>query len=98
MSLLYICHGTKSNLVEFQIVQVQSPVGVSSKIYTWKTVELEFLLIESPMYEIWVLPWGPKSDELDRYSNLRDLSIMHCSVYQNLIFVETQHMVERKSN
>ena len=27
-----ICHGRKSNLVEFQILQVESPIGLSTKI------------------------------------------------------------------
>ena len=30
--ILYICHGRKSNLVEFQILPVESPIGVSTKI------------------------------------------------------------------
>ena len=41
-----LCHGRKSNLVEFQILPV-----------------------ESPMKEIWLLPWGPKSNKLGRQSN-----------------------------
>ena len=28
--MIYICHGRKSNLVEFQILPVESPVGVST--------------------------------------------------------------------
>ena len=27
---IYICHGRKSNLVEFQILLVESPIGVST--------------------------------------------------------------------
>ena len=30
--MLYICHGRKSNLVEFQILPVESPIGVSTNI------------------------------------------------------------------
>ena len=29
---LYICHDRKSNLVEFQILLVESPIGVSTNI------------------------------------------------------------------
>ena len=34
-----ICHGRKSNLVEFQILKVESPIGVSTNIN----------LVESPI-------------------------------------------------
>ena len=27
---IYVCHGRKSNLVEFQILPVESPIGVST--------------------------------------------------------------------
>ena len=30
MNYIYICHGRKSNLVEFQILPVESPIGVST--------------------------------------------------------------------
>ena len=36
---LYVCHGRKSNLVEFQILLVESPIGVSTNIN----------LVESPI-------------------------------------------------
>ena len=36
---VHICHGRKSNLVEFQIIQVESPIGVSTNIN----------LVESPI-------------------------------------------------
>ena len=36
---VYICHGRKSNLVEFQILPVKSPIGVSTNIN----------LVESPI-------------------------------------------------
>ena len=39
LDLKYICHGRKSNLVEFQILPVESPVGVSTNIN----------LVESPI-------------------------------------------------
>ena len=29
---IYICHGRRSNLVEFQILPVESPIGLSTKI------------------------------------------------------------------
>ena len=31
-SIVCICHGRKSNLVEFQILPVESPIGVSTNI------------------------------------------------------------------
>ena len=36
---IYICHGRKSNLVEFEILPVESPIGVSTNIN----------LVESPV-------------------------------------------------
>ena len=35
----YICHGRKSNLVEFQILLVETPIGLSTK----------FMLVETPI-------------------------------------------------
>ena len=60
-----IYHGRKSNLVEFQILPVESPIGVSTNLNVVESkLQLEFLLVENPIKEIWVLPWGPKSIKL----------------------------------
>ena len=67
--MYYICHGRKSNLVEFQILPVESPIGVSTSIESPIGVSTNINLVENPIKEIWVLPWGPNSNKLVRQSN-----------------------------
>ena len=67
---MYICHGRKSNLVEFEILLVESPMEVS----TSRNSNLGDMGIAL----------GPKSDNLDRYSDLRDLDIALCTRMESL--------------
>ena len=63
MLSLYICHGRKSNLVKFQILPVENPIGVST---SRKSIGLStnINLVESPI-----------GVSTGRKSNLGDLGI-----------------------
>ena len=82
--MVYICHGRKSNLVEFQILPVESPIGVSTSrnsrtIYQVVGLSTKINFVESPIgvfigrksnLEDLGIAWSPKSNNLDRYSIL----------------------------
>ena len=57
---------------------------------TVHSVYYVYVMVDSPIQEIWVLPRCLKSDKLGLYSNLTDLGIALCT--------RTLYKIERKSN